>query len=115
MQSDHISMLLNAIKMGGYWLEIGKKITILRLYHFSPVQPEFLKSRGFHLRVNPFHVDGLQMILPEKVFHERVNLVQMAVECNAITKVCSEGGAVGKITHAFNRQDFAKETGYKAK
>ena len=55
------------------------------------------------------------MILPEKVFHERVNLVQMAVECNAITKVCSEGGAVGKITHAFNRQDFVKETGYKAK
>ncbi|MBT4977635.1 MAG: AAA domain-containing protein [Gemmatimonadetes bacterium] len=90
-------------------------LTILRLYHFSPVQPEFLKSRGFHLRVNPFHVDGLQVILPEKVFQERVNLVQMAVERNAITKVYSEGGAVGKNTHAYNRQDFTEETGYKAK
>ena len=55
------------------------------------------------------------MILPWKVFHERVNFVQMAVECNAITKVYSEGGAVGKITHAYNRQDFAEETGYTAK
>ena len=81
-------------------------VTILRLYHLSQVQPEFLKSRGFHLRVNPFHVDGLQVILPEKVFQERVNLVQMAVERNAITKVYSEGGAVGKNTHAYNRQDF---------
>ena len=39
----------------------------------------------------------------------------MAVECNAITKVYSEGGAVGKITRIYNRQDFAEETGYKAK
>ena len=39
----------------------------------------------------------------------------MAVECNAITKVYSEGGDVGEITHAYNRQDFAEETGYTAK
>jgi len=39
----------------------------------------------------------------------------MAVERNAITKVYSEGGAVGKNTHAYNRQDFTEETGYKAK
>ena len=55
------------------------------------------------------------MILPEKVSHERVNFVQMAVECNAITKVYSEGGANGKINHAYIRQDFPDETGYKAK
>ena len=39
----------------------------------------------------------------------------MAVERNAITKVYSEGGAVGKNTHAYNREDFTQETGYKAK
>ena len=108
-------MLLSAIKRGRVLAGNWKENYDFDLYHFSPVQPEFLKSRGFHLRVNPFHVDGLQMILPEKVFHERVNLVQMAVECPAITKVYSEGGAVGKIKHAYNRQDFAEETGYKAK
>ena len=108
-------MLLSAIIRGRVLAGNWKENYDFDQYHFSPVQPEFLKSRGFHLQVNPFHVDGLQMILPEKVFHQRVNLVQMTVERNAITKVYSEGGAVGKITHTYNRQDFAEETGYKAK
>ena len=79
-------------------------LTVLRLYRCAPVQPEFLRPAGLHLRVRPFEVEQLQPVVLESEFEQRMEQIQEAVERH-------RGGGI-RAGARYDAQAFAAETGY---
>lgn len=88
-------------------------LTVVRLYQFTPVQPQFLQQTGLHVRVKPFQLENLQPILTDEVFQQRVNQVQLTVERFTESSVSQSASAV-RNTPPYDEAAFVAETGYEA-
>ena len=82
-------------------------LTVLRVYRCAPVQPNFLRQTGLHLRVRPFEVEQLQPVVSERELERRMEQIQEAVERHA------RGGGT-RAGASYDAQAFTAETGYSA-
>ena len=84
-------------------------LTVLRVYRCTPVQPNFLRQTGLHLRVRPFEVEQLQPVILASELERRMEQIQETVERH------DRGRAVSpRVEKSYDDQALAAETGYSA-
>ena len=84
-------------------------LTVLRVYRCAPVQPNFLRQTGLHLRVRPFEVEQLQPVILESEFKRRMEQIQETVERHDRGRVVAP-----PVGASYDDQALAAETGYSA-
>ena len=84
-------------------------LTVLRVYRCAPVQPNFLRQTGLHLRVRPFEVEQLQPVILESELERRMEQIQEAVERHDRGRVVAL-----PVGASYDDQALAVETGYSA-
>ena len=84
-------------------------LTVLRVYRCAPVQPNFLRQTGLHLRVRPFEVEQLQQVILESELERRMEQIQEAVERHDRGRVVAL-----PVGASYDDQALAVETGYSA-
>lgn len=84
-------------------------LTVLRVYRCAPVQPNFLRQTGLHLRVRPFEVEQLQQVILESELERRMEQIQEAVERHDRGRVVAL-----PVGASYDDQALAAETGYSA-
>ena len=84
-------------------------LTVLRVYRCAPVQPNFLRQTGLHLRVRPFEVEQLQQVILESELERRMEQIQEAVERHDRGRVVAP-----PVGASYGDQALAVETGYSA-
>ena len=84
-------------------------LTVLRVYRCAPVQPNFLRQTGLHLRVRPFEVEQLQPVILESEFKRRMEQIQETVERHARGRVVTP-----HVEKSYDAKALVEETGYSA-
>ena len=86
-------------------------LTVLRIYRFTPLKPEFLRRDGLVIRVRPFEVENLEPVFAEKEFNQELDEVQAVIERHAASAATVNMGSEKK-GQGYGVQSFIGDTGY---
>ncbi len=86
-------------------------LTVLRIYRFTPLKPEFLRRDGLVIRVRPFEVENLEPVFAENEFQQELDEVQAVVERHADSAAKVSIGDEKK-GQGYGVQSFIDDTGY---